>query len=251
MSVEQNLRGLGIEISTVDPTNLFELMEELGKGSYGSVHKAMHRGTRAIYAIKMICIEAEEDIADIKTEINILKKCSHKNIVRYYGTYFKTDSLWIVMEYCGGGSVSDIIETCDTTLNEEQIASVCKEVLLGLKYLHEIKKIHRDIKAGNVLLTDNGHSKLADFGVSGQISDTMLKRKTVIGTPYWMAPEVIQETGYDFKIDIWSLGITILELAEGNPPLSDTHPMRVNKLFIIFPFKIKMVNFFFKFSKKE
>ncbi|KAJ5066244.1 sterile20-like kinase isoform b-related [Anaeramoeba ignava] len=216
-------------MSSKDPLKDLQIIEQIGEGSYGTVHKARMIKSGDIVAVKKVPVEA--DLESIVKEISIMRQCHHENIVKYYDTYSKDNELWIVMEYCGGGSVSDIIETCDTTLNEEQIASVCKEVLLGLKYLHEIKKIHRDIKAGNVLLTDNGHSKLADFGVSGQISDTMLKRKTVIGTPYWMAPEVIQETGYDFKIDIWSLGITILELAEGNPPLSDTHPMRA--IFLI------------------
>jgi len=168
----------------------------------------------------------DNDLEDIMKEIDFMKGCRSPYIVRYFGSYCKDSELWIVMEYCGAGSVCDIMKVCDSTLTEEQIAVVCKDVLLGLAYLHKLRKIHRDIKAGNILLNNKGASKLADFGVSGQLSDTMAKRQTVIGTPFWMAPEVIQEVGYDFKADIWSLGITCIEMAESKPPYSNIHPMR-------------------------
>ncbi|XP_072425865.1 serine/threonine-protein kinase 3 isoform X2 [Chiloscyllium punctatum] len=147
-------------------------------------------------------------------------------VVNYYGSYFKNTDLWIVMEYCGAGSVSDIIRLRNKTLTEDEIATILKSTLKGLEYLHFMRKIHRDIKAGNILLNTEGHAKLADFGVAGQLTDTMAKRNTVIGTPFWMAPEVIQEIGYNCVADIWSLGITAIEMAEGKPPYADIHPMR-------------------------
>lgn len=210
--------------SRKDPEKDFQMLEKLGEGSYGSVWKAMHRATGTIVAIKRVSID--NDLEDIMKEIDFMKGCRSPFIVRYFGSYFKDSELWIVMEYCGAGSVCDMMKICDQTLSEDQIAVVCKDVLQGLAYLHGLRKIHRDIKAGNILLNNKGASKLADFGVSGQLSDTMAKRQTVIGTPFWMAPEVIQEVGYDFKADIWSLGITCIEMAESKPPYSNIHPMR-------------------------
>jgi len=165
-------------------------------------------------------------VVELIKEIHFMKECKNSYVVAYRGSYFKGNELWIAMEFCGGGSISDIMTVLGRSLTENQIATVCYYVVLGLKYLHSVRKIHRDVKAGNILLNMKGEAKLADFGVSGQLSDTMAKRKTVIGTPFWMAPEVIQEVGYDYKADIWSLGITAIEMAEGDPPYSNIHPMR-------------------------
>jgi len=207
-----------------DPSKDFELLEKLGEGSYGSVWKAKHVKTGTTTAIKKVPVE--NDLDEILNEIKIMKQCRSPYIISYYGSYFKENELWIVMEYCGAGSVSDLMRITDKTMNEDQIAVILKDALKGLLYLHSKRKIHRDIKAGNILLNNKGEGKLADFGVSGQLSDTMAKRQTVIGTPFWMAPEVIQEVGYDIKADLWSLGITAIEMGEGKPPYSNIHPMR-------------------------
>lgn len=186
----------------------------------------------------------EDEEEEIKLEINVLKKYSnHRNIATYYGSFIKKsppgkdDQLWLVMEYCGAGSVTDLVKsTKGQSLKEEWIAYICREMLRGLAYLHSNKVIHRDIKGQNVLLTDNAEVKLVDFGVSAQLDRTIGRRNTFIGTPYWMAPEVIaceenQEATYDNRSDLWSLGITALEMAESQPPLCDLHPMRA--LFLI------------------
>jgi len=209
---------------TRQPEEVFDIVGKLGEGSYGSVFKALHKESKQILAIKQVPVDT--DLQDIIKEISIMQQCDSPYVVKYYGSYFKNTDLWIVMEYCGAGSVSDIMRLRKKTLSEEEIATVLCDTLKGLEYLHRRKKIHRDVKAGNILLNNEGYAKLADFGVAGQLTDTMAKRNTVIGTPFWMAPEVIQEIGYDCVADIWSLGITALEMAEGKPPYGDIHPMR-------------------------
>ena len=204
--------------------DLFDIVEKLGEGSYGSVFKAVHKESGVLVAIKQVAIE--NDLEDILKEIRILQQCESPYIVRYYGSYTQGNDLWIAMEYCAGGSVGDIMKVSGKTLSEDDISIVMKYVLRGLSYLHSKRKIHRDIKAGNILINEAGEAKLADFGVAGQLSNTLAKRNTIVGTPFWMAPEVIQETGYGVRADIWSLGITCIELAEGAPPYANIHPMR-------------------------
>lgn len=225
---EQNENGELVKLSEESlmrqPEEVFDIICKLGEGSYGSVYKALHKESGQVLAIKQVPIDT--DLQEIIKEISIMQQCDSHHVVKYYGSYFKDSDLWIVMEYCGAGSVSDIMRLRKKTLTEEEIATVVYDTLRGLEYLHLRRKIHRDIKAGNILLNTQGHAKLADFGVAGQLSDTMAKRNTVIGTPFWMAPEVIQEIGYDCVADIWSLGITALEMAEGKPPYGDIHPMR-------------------------
>ncbi|NXY62042.1 M4K3 kinase, partial [Callaeas wilsoni] len=169
-----------------------------------------------------------EDFAVVQQEIIMMKDCKHPNIVAYFGSYLRRDKLWICMEFCGGGSLQDIYHVTGP-LSEQQIAYVSRETLQGLYYLHSKGKMHRDIKGANILLTDNGHVKLADFGVSAQITATIAKRKSFIGTPYWMAPEVAaveRKGGYNQLCDLWAVGITAIELAELQPPMFDLHPMR-------------------------
>lgn len=208
-----------------DPTKRYDLLQEIGEGSYGHVYKARHTMTNVIVAIKVIPVD--NDLDDLNKEIEALKKVRDSNyIVRYHGNFQHDGHLWIIMDLCDAGSVCDVLEVCHREMNEEEIAEITAAALLGLIHLHTQKLIHRDVKAGNVLLTNEGNAKLADFGVSAQVSTLKAKHNTLIGTPYWMAPEVIQESQYDDRCDVWSLGITIIEMAEGEPPLSNIHPMR-------------------------
>ncbi|XP_014358578.2 serine/threonine-protein kinase 4 isoform X1 [Papilio machaon] len=224
MTSQGELKKLSEESLTRQPEEVFDIICKLGEGSYGSVYKALHKESGQVLAIKQVPVDT--DLQEIIKEISIMQQCDSPYVVKYYGSYFKNTDLWIVMEYCGAGSVSDIMRLRKKTLSEDEIATILIDTLKGLEYLHRRRKIHRDIKAGNILLNTEGHAKLADFGVAGQLTDTMAKRNTVIGTPFWMAPEVIQEIGYDCVADIWSLGITALEMAEGKPPYGDIHPMR-------------------------
>jgi len=224
MSSKSELKKLSEESLTRQPEEVFDIICKLGEGSYGSVYKALHKESGQVLAIKQVPVDT--DLQEIIKEISIMQQCDSPYVVKYYGSYFKNTDLWIVMEYCGAGSVSDIMRLRKKTLTEDEIATILCDTLKGLEYLHLRRKIHRDIKAGNILLNTEGHAKLADFGVAGQLTDTMAKRNTVIGTPFWMAPEVIQEIGYDCVADMWSLGITALEMAEGKPPYGDIHPMR-------------------------
>uniref|UniRef100_A0A8C1W322 non-specific serine/threonine protein kinase n=1 Tax=Cyprinus carpio TaxID=7962 RepID=A0A8C1W322_CYPCA len=237
------LQTLSRWIQLSDPAGIFELVELVGNGTYGQVYKGRHVKTGQLAAIKCMDVTGEEE-EEIKAEINMLKKYSHhRNIATYYGAFIKKnppgvdDQLWLVMEFCGAGSVTDLIKnTKGNSLREDWTAYISREILRGLTHLHLHKVIHRDIKGQNVLLTENAEVKLVDFGVSAQLDRTVSRRNTFIGTPYWMAPEVIAcdenpDATYDYKSDLWSLGITAIEMAEGAPPLCDMHPMRA--LFLI------------------
>ncbi|XP_073406744.1 mitogen-activated protein kinase kinase kinase kinase 4 isoform X2 [Dendrobates tinctorius] len=233
-----------IDLSSLrDPAGIFELVEVVGNGTYGQVYKGRHVKTGQLAAIKVMDVTEDEE-EEIKLEINMLKKYSHhRNIATYYGAFIKKsppghdDQLWLVMEFCGAGSITDLVKnTKGNSLKEDWIAYISREILRGLAHLHAHHVIHRDIKGQNVLLTENAEVKLVDFGVSAQLDRTVGRRNTFIGTPYWMAPEVIAcdenpDATYDYRSDLWSCGITAIEMAEGAPPLCDMHPMRA--LFLI------------------
>ena len=214
----------------------FELGSRIGRGQSGDVHRAVDRLTGDTVAVKLVDLEdAEDEVEDIQREIATLAQIDSPFVTKYLGSWLCEGStrLAIAMEYMAGGSVADLVR--DRPLPEEACAVVLRDLLMALAYLHGEGKIHRDVKAANVLLNAEGHVRLADFGVAGQMTHTVggNKRKTFTGTPFWMAPEVIQqrEEGYDSKADVWSLGITAIEMATGSPPYSDMHPMRV--LFFI------------------
>ncbi|KAI9626026.1 hypothetical protein H4Q26_016014 [Puccinia striiformis f. sp. tritici PST-130] len=214
-----------------DPEEFYVRQDRIGKGSFGEVFKAFDKRTRKPVAIKVIDLEsAEDEIEDIQQEIAILSQLDSSYVTRYHGSYLKGTSLWIIMEYCSGVVVVIWLDMKPGVFREEYIAIILKELLKGLDYLHHEGKLHRDIKAANVLLSSTGEVKLADFGVSGQLTATMTKKNTFVGTPYWMSPEVIKQS-VTIKSRYLVTWITAIELAKGEPPYADLHPMKV--LFLI------------------
>lgn len=216
----------------LDPNEVWEIVGELGDGAFGKVYKAKNKETGALAAAKVIETKSEEELEDYIVEIEILATCDHPYIVKLLGAYYYDGKLWIMIEFCPGGAVDAIMLELDRGLTEPQIQVVCRQMLEALHFLHGKKIIHRDLKAGNVLMTLEGDIRLADFGVSAKNLKTLQKRDSFIGTPYWMAPEVVmcetmKDTPYDYKADIWSLGITLIEMAQIEPPHHELNPMRV------------------------
>ncbi|XP_038158132.1 serine/threonine-protein kinase 10 [Cyprinodon tularosa] len=216
----------------INPNDIWEIVGELGDGAFGKVYKASNKETGILAAAKVIETKCEEELEDYMVEIDILAKCDHPYIVKLLDAFYYENKLWIMIEFCAGGAVDANMLELDRGLTEPQIRVVCRQMLEALDYLHRMKIIHRDLKAGNVLLTIDGNIKLADFGVSAKNTKTLQRRDSFIGTPYWMAPEVVmcetmKDAPYDYKADIWSLGITLIELAQIEPPHHELNPMRV------------------------
>ncbi|EDM04060.1 serine/threonine kinase 10, isoform CRA_b [Rattus norvegicus] len=216
----------------LDPNDVWEILGELGDGAFGKVYKAKNKETGALAAAKVIETKSEEELEDYIVEIEILATCDHPYIVKLLGAYYYDGKLWIMIEFCPGGAVDAIMLELDRGLTEPQIQVVCRQMLEALNFLHGKRIIHRDLKAGNVLMTLEGDIRLADFGVSAKNLKTLQKRDSFIGTPYWMAPEVVlcetmKDAPYDYKADIWSLGITLIEMAQIEPPHHELNPMRV------------------------
>uniref|UniRef100_A0A3P8NTS6 non-specific serine/threonine protein kinase n=1 Tax=Astatotilapia calliptera TaxID=8154 RepID=A0A3P8NTS6_ASTCA len=215
-----------------NPEEIWEIIGELGDGAFGKVFKAQNKQTGVLAAAKVIDTKTEEELEDYMVEIDILASCEHQNIVKLLDAFYYESKLWILIEFCAGGAVDAVMLELERPLTEPQIRVVCRQTLQALVYLHENKIIHRDLKAGNILLTLDGDVKLADFGVSAKNTKTLQRRDSFIGTPYWMAPEVVmcetsKDRPYDYKADIWSLGVTLIEMAQVEPPNHEMNPMRV------------------------
>uniref|UniRef100_A0A673ZCC3 non-specific serine/threonine protein kinase n=1 Tax=Salmo trutta TaxID=8032 RepID=A0A673ZCC3_SALTR len=215
-----------------NPEEIWEIIGELGDGAFGKVYKAQNKQTGTLAAAKVIDTKTEEELEDYMVEIDILASCDHRYIVKLLDAFYYESKLWILIEFCAGGAVDAVMLELERPLTEPQIRVVCRQTLEALAYLHEIKVIHRDLKAGNILFSQEGDIKLADFGVSAKNTMTLQRRDSFIGTPYWMAPEVVmcetsKDRPYDYKADIWSLGVTLIELAQIEPPNHEMNPMRV------------------------
>ncbi len=222
-----------------NPEDLFTLQYPIGHGAFGSVYKAVHNSTNKLYAIKIIDYSKDNNkennnminynYQSVQQETSLMRLVSHSNyIVKYYGSYFsrKSNTLWLILEYCSAGSAIDLMLSMDRTFSEVEVATLMEMVLKGLIIIHRKKLIHRDIKGANILLSEDGYAKLGDFGVGVQLSSEN-SRESKKGSPYWMSPQVASNQKYDCKTDIWSLGITCLELIEGEPPFSELKPKSI------------------------
>ncbi|KAM7540834.1 hypothetical protein Aperf_G00000029980 [Anoplocephala perfoliata] len=237
---EQKLDYIREVVNQRDPKEDYKLIRSIGVGTYGEVYKALRLNTKDYAAVKIIKIDAKDDIKAVLQEIQTLRDCRHPNIVEFYDSYFRHNKLWICMEFCGGYSMQDIYTNTRKPVDEDCIAFLSRETLRGIAYMHSQGKIHRDIKGANILLCNDGAVKIADFGVAAQITHTIQRRNSLIGTPYWMAPEVVaveRKGGYDEKCDIWAVGITAIEYAELQPPMFDLNPLKALRILSMKSYK--------------
>eukprot|EP00736_Rhodelphis_marinus_P010930 Rmarinus@m.17798 len=221
-----------VRVKKANPRDVYRDMKKIGEGSSGLVYCATDKDGKTI-AVKRIQTPSRADLTAVENEIALMTLSQHKNVVRYYDTFYFDHALWIALEYMDGGCLTDVLTAM--TLDEKQISFVCRELLLALEFLHQNNRIHRDIKSDNLLMNQNGDLKVADFGYAVQLTQETAKRTSVVGTPYWMAPELIRGQEYDPKVDIWSLGILAIECAEGEPPLMDEPPLRALYLITTSP----------------
>ena len=222
-----------------NPEDLFTIQYPIGHGAFGTVYKAVHNSTNKIYAIKIIDYSKDNNkdnnniinynYKSVQQETSLMRKVSNSDyIVKYYGSYFsrKTNTIWLILEYCSSGSAIDLMLSMDRTFSEVEVATIMEMILKGLIVMHSENLIHRDIKGANILISEEGYAKLGDFGVGAALSEEKY-RISKKGSPYWMSPQVASSVKYDFKTDIWSLGVTCVELLEGEPPFSDLKPRNV------------------------
>ncbi|KAJ8341768.1 hypothetical protein SKAU_G00340590 [Synaphobranchus kaupii] len=224
VSHEQFRAALQLVVTPGDPRDYLGDFVKIGEGSTGVVFIATEALSGKRVAVKKMDLRKQQRRELLFNEVVIMKDYHHKNVVDLYDSYLVDDELWVVMEFLEGGALTDIVT--HARMNEEQIATVCLSVLRALSYLHTQGVIHRDIKSDSILLTNDGRIKLSDFGFCARVSGEVQKRRSLVGTPYWMAPEVISRVPYGPEVDIWSLGVMIIEMVDGEPPYFNEPPLQ-------------------------
>ena len=225
MTEAQLMEKLRTVVSHEDPNVLYAKVKKIGQGASGSVYVAKSLASGQRVAIKAMDLSHQPRKELIINEILVMKESQHHNIVNYLDSFLvRNNDLWVVMEFMEGGALTDVID--NNTMEEDQIAAICLETCKGLEHLHSHNIIHRDIKSDNILLNNQGNVKITDFGFCAKLTDQKRKRATMVGTPYWMAPEVVKQKEYGAKVDIWSLGIMVIEMIENEPPYLDEEPLK-------------------------
>ncbi|XP_019663633.2 serine/threonine-protein kinase PAK 4 isoform X2 [Ailuropoda melanoleuca] len=228
VSHEQFRAALQLVVDPGDPRSYLDNFIKIGEGSTGIVCIATVRSSGRLVAVKKMDLRKQQRRELLFNEVVIMRDYQHENVVEMYNSYLVGDELWVVMEFLEGGALTDIVT--HTRMNEEQIAAVCLAVLQALSVLHAQGVIHRDIKSDSILLTHDGRVKLSDFGFCAQVSKEVPRRKSLVGTPYWMAPELISRLPYGPEVDIWSLGVMVIEMVDGEPPYFNEPPLKAMKM---------------------